>query len=82
MIGNNVQSIKSPNYQFKLLHQSSYYTKDRKLSTVVQYLQKGWPADCPEDELKPYFSRKVELSLYVPFDMQNYIMGTPRSLLA
>ena len=29
--------------------------KDKQLSTIVQYLQKGWPTVCPDDELKPYF---------------------------
>lgn len=38
--------------------------KDRHLSTIIQYLQKGWPTVCPDDELKPYFSRRFELSLY------------------
>ena len=38
--------------------------KDKQLSTIVQYLQKGWPTVCPDDELRPYFSRWFELSLY------------------
>jgi len=38
--------------------------KDKQLSTIVQYLQKGWPTVRPDDELRPYFSRRFELSLY------------------
>ena len=38
--------------------------KDKQLCQVVQFLQKGWPLNCPSDDLRPYFSRHLELSLY------------------
>jgi len=31
--------------------------RDKELSAIVQYLQKGWPTVCPNDELQPYFLR-------------------------
>lgn len=27
--------------------------RDKHLSAIVQYLQKGWPTICPDDEMKP-----------------------------
>ena len=38
--------------------------RDKHLSTIVQCLQKGWSTVRPNDELKPYYSRQSELSLY------------------
>ena len=45
-------------------HIKAATNRDRELCQVVQFLQKGWPANCPNDEMKPYFTRRSELSLY------------------
>ena len=46
------------------IHVKAATNRDQELCQVVQFLQKGWPANCPSDEMKPYFSRHSELSLY------------------
>ena len=42
---------------------SSWTRRDPVLSSVVQYIQKGWPSQS-DPNLNPYFSRKNELSLH------------------
>ena len=44
-------------------HISSWTRRDPVLSSVVQYLQKGWPSQS-DPNLNPYYSRKSELSLH------------------
>ena len=36
--------------------------QDPLLSTVLRHTQMGWPLHCPEEELKPYWSRRNELA--------------------
>ena len=43
---------------------SSWTQKDPLLSKVLQYIMFGWP-DKADGELKPYFSRRLELSTHV-----------------
>ena len=38
--------------------------RDPILSTVVNYVRHGWPVEC-EEEFKPYFNRKEELSVHL-----------------
>ena len=45
-------------------HIKAATNRNQELCQVVQFLQKGWPANCHSDEMKPYFSRRSELSLY------------------
>ena len=37
--------------------------KDPLLSQIVKFVMSGWPAQCDQDELKPYFNRRNELSV-------------------
>ena len=37
--------------------------QDPVLASVLRYTQLGWPQRCPEDKLKPFWSRKNELAL-------------------
>ena len=37
--------------------------RDRVLGQVITMIQNGWPETCPNDEFKPYFHRKAELSV-------------------
>ena len=37
--------------------------QDQVLASVLRYTQLGWPERCPEDKLKPFWSRKNELAL-------------------
>lgn len=36
--------------------------KDIILSTVLRYILNGWPSKCPNEDIRPYYSRKNELS--------------------
>ncbi|CAG2235627.1 unnamed protein product [Mytilus edulis] len=36
--------------------------KDTILSMVLRYILNGWPSKCPNEEIRPYHSRKNELS--------------------
>ena len=37
--------------------------KDPVLSRIIKFVQYGWPEECPEEALKPYFVRRSELSV-------------------
>ena len=37
--------------------------QDPALSSVLRYVQLGWPQECPREELKPFWSRRNELAL-------------------
>ena len=37
-------------------------SKDPTLSQVLSCVQQGWPSVCPQEELKPFWNRKTELS--------------------
>ena len=37
-------------------------SKDLTLSQVLSCVQQGWPSICPQEELKPFWNRKTELS--------------------
>ena len=37
--------------------------RDPLLSRVLRYIREGWPNDNSDDELKPYWSRRLELSV-------------------
>ena len=37
--------------------------QDPVLAWVLRYTQLGWPQQCPEEKLKPFWSRKTELAL-------------------
>ena len=39
-----------------------FTTRDSCLSQVLTYVQNGWPNQVQDDELKPYFHRRTELS--------------------
>lgn len=46
---------------------AAWTTNDTELCSVVQFLRQGWPSTIPDDqklELKPFFKRQHELSLY------------------
>ena len=44
-------------------HIRSMTSRDVKLSTVLQFIQQGWPDCCPDPTLAPFASRKAELSV-------------------
>ncbi|XP_031330712.1 uncharacterized protein K02A2.6-like [Photinus pyralis] len=37
--------------------------KDLNLIKVRQYVKEGWPQQCPNETLKPYFSRRMEITI-------------------
>jgi len=42
----------------------SWTRKDPILSRVMNFVLQGWPASNTDDQVRPYFTRKLELSLY------------------
>ncbi|CAC5380501.1 Uncharacterized protein K02A2.6 [Mytilus coruscus] len=42
----------------------SWTRKDPILSRVMNYVLQGWPESIADDDLRPYFTRKLELSLH------------------
>ena len=41
----------------------SWTEKDPVLKDVMKYCMKGWPEKCKNEQLKPYFKRRTELSV-------------------
>ena len=41
---------------------SVWTRRDPKLSRILQYVQKGWPSECSDQELKAYYSKRLEMS--------------------
>ena len=42
----------------------SWTVQDPLLSKVANLIQQGWPNHCEQPELKPYWSRRAELSYF------------------
>ena len=43
---------------------ATWTRQDPLLSTVTQYIQHGWPDRADTDEIKPYWSRRLELTVH------------------
>lgn len=54
--------------------------KDTHLSRVKMYVESGWPAACPNDEIKPFFNRQNELYVESGCIMWGHRMIIPSSL--
>ena len=39
-------------------------SRDSSMAKTVQFVQQGWPSSCPEEDLRPFFERKTELSRF------------------
>lgn len=55
-----IESVRSPPLQADEIGQAS--RKDPVLSRVLQWVLKGWPLRCPEEEFRPFFIRQTGLS--------------------
>ncbi|KAJ0172353.1 hypothetical protein K1T71_012326 [Dendrolimus kikuchii] len=55
-------------------------SKDTILSRVMTYTHSGWPGLCPNDEIKPFFSRRRELYIECGCLMWGYRMVIPAQL--
>ncbi|XP_063380957.1 uncharacterized protein K02A2.6-like [Cydia fagiglandana] len=54
--------------------------KDETLRKVNQFLSRGWPDHCSEEEMKPYFARRQELYTDTGCIMWGYRMVIPATL--
>ncbi|CAK1595305.1 unnamed protein product [Parnassius mnemosyne] len=54
--------------------------KDILLNRIKLYVESGWPTVCPDEEVKPYFTRRYELYVECGCVMWGYRIVIPTSL--
>lgn len=54
--------------------------KDPVLSRIILYIQSGWPAQCTDDNIKPYYNRRNELYVERGCIMWGYRVVIPLAL--